>query len=184
MVQFATLDQLGRQGRVLLEGRRQVLAKAFDRPIRGSTFLSHSSNDGADYIAGAAGVLEQHGASVYLDKKDPSLPPHTNRETAEALKDRIRLCERFVLFATRQSSKSRWVPWELGISDGYKTPRNVAVFPGVENTGNTTWTSEEYLGAYDRIVHGQLQGYTADVWMVWNAAKNTARELSKWIAGG
>lgn len=182
MVQFATLDELGRRGRLLLEGRGQVLAKAFDRPFSGSTFLSHSSKDKADYIAGAAGVLEQHGASVYLDKKDPSLPPYTNRETADALKDRIRLCERFVLFATRQSSESRWVPWELGISDGYKTPRCVAVFPGVENTANTLWPDEEYLGVYDRIVHGSIRGNPAHVWMVLNTAENTAVELSKWLA--
>lgn len=183
MVQFATLDQLGRRGRRLLESNRRALAKAFNTSVRGSTFLSHSSKDDANYIAGAVGVLEDHGASVYLDKKDPSLPPHTNRETAEALKTRIQLCKRFVLFATQQSSSSRWVPWELGLSDGYKTPRNVAVFPGAENASNTEWANEEYLGAYDRIVHGRLEGYLEEVWMVWNAESNTALELSKWIAG-
>lgn len=182
MVQFATLAQLGRRGRLLLESNSRALAKASNAPVRGSTFLSHSSKDGANYIAGAVGVLEDHGASVYLDKKDPSLPPHTNRETAEALKARIQLCERFVLFATQQSSGSRWVPWELGLSDGYKTPRNVAVFPGAENASNTEWANEEYLGAYDRIVYGRLEGYSRDVWMVWNAESNTARELSNWIA--
>ena len=32
------------------------------------------------------------------------------------------------------------------------------------------------------LVYGRLEGYSRDVWMVWNAESNTARELSKWIA--
>ena len=182
MIRYATLDQLGRRGRSLLENDRQVLAKAMGATVRGSTFLSHSSKDASEYVAGAMGVLQEHGASVYLDKKDPSLPPHTCPETAKALKQRIKACERFVLFATRQSSGSRWVPWELGLSDGFKTPRNVAVFPGAENATNTQWADEEYLGVYDRIVYGDLDGYQRRVWMVLSFQSNTARELSDWIS--
>jgi len=152
LIRYATLDQLGRRGKSLLESDGRVLAKSMHAPVHGSTFLSHSSKDAPEYVAGAMAVLEEHGASVYLDKKDPSLPPHTCPETAEALKARIKACRRFVLFATGQSSASRWMPWELGLSDGFKTPRHVAVFPGAENAENTGWANEEYLGVYDRIV--------------------------------
>ena len=149
--------------------------------VRGSTFLSHLSKDDQEHVAGAMAVLEEHGASVYLDKKDPSLPLQTCPETAAALKERIKACERFVLFATRRSSGSRWVPWELGLSDGYKTPSSVAVFPGADNASNTEWAEEEYLEVYDRIVYGDLPGSGRKGWMVLNLQGKTATELSTWV---
>ena len=188
MARYATLNELGDKGRALRRSDSRVLAKAMGTltegftPVRGSTFLSHSSKDASDSALGVMAILKEHGASVYVDKKDPSLPPHTSHETARALKQRVKACDRFVLFATQQSSSSRWVPWELGLADGFKTPGNVAVFPGVENAENTGWTSEEYLGIYDRIVFGDLQGHQGKVWMVLNSETNRAWELSEWIS--
>lgn len=69
------------------------------------------------------------------------------------------------------------------MSDGYKGPRRVAIFPGVENATNMEWVNEEYLGAYDRIAYGAIKGHPGQLWMVWNMGNNTARPLVKWIAG-
>ena len=89
--------------------------------------------------------------------------------------------KKFVLLATNNSKTSKWVPWELGIADGYKKLTNVAIFPAVEDDGNASWTSWEYLGLYHRIVWGEITGYEKAMWMVLNEKENTATPLSKWL---
>lgn len=147
----------------------------------GSTFLSHSSKDG-ELLGGAILLLKTHGATVYVDKKDPELPPYTNKETAAGLKSRIHQSKKFVLLASENSKDSRWVPWELGIADGYKGLSRVAVLPAVESQHKAAWADWEYLGLYDRIVWGNLQGESEKVWMVLDARAKTATKLSVWLA--
>jgi hypothetical protein len=118
---------------------------------------------------------------VYIDKKDETLPPYTNRETAIKLRKKIHECRKFILFATKKSKDSKWIPWELGISDGYKQSTGTAIFPGLDTVDDSEWTEREYLGVYDRIVWGDLEGRKGRVWMVLNQEKNTATELSKWL---
>lgn len=150
-------------------------------PVAGTTFLSHSSKD-EDLVAGATYILENHGANVYIDRVDPLMPPYTSDETGELLKRRIRQTSRFVLLATSNSKDSRWVPWELGLADGYKGIDNIALFPAVENTFDTAWTSWEYLGLYRRIVWGKINGYANSLWMVLDEEHNTATPLRDWLA--
>lgn len=181
MPQYTTLNELRNFGANLDdEVRRSILKEARDRSPNGATFLSHSSKD-TEFLAGAVRILRNHGAAVYVDKKDDALPPFTNRDTARILRDRITSASKFVLLATPSSKSSKWVPWELGISDGRNRSRNIAIFPGVESSHETTWTETEYLGLYDRVVYGGLEGESTDVWMVWNQEANEAIELSKWI---
>ncbi len=85
------------------------------------------------------------------------------------------------MLASENSKESKWVPWELGLADGYKGTNKIALFPAVEETYKTAWTSWEYLGLYDRIVWGKLEGHDNKVWMVLDEAKNTAIELSSWL---
>ena len=146
----------------------------------GTTFLSHSSQD-TDLTTGAMTVLKNHGATVYIDEIDPSMPPYTNAETAAKLKNRIRVCKKFVLLATPNSNQSKWVPWELGIGDGYKSLSNIAIFPASENSTDKSWASWEYLGLYHKIVFGDLDTFDKKVWMVIDERKNTATELAQWI---
>src|SRR6476620_7396646 len=83
------------------------------------TFLAHSSNDVA-ILPNVIAVLEQHGADVYIDKTDASLPRYTSPQTATTLRSHIRLAKRFIVLATPNSKTSTWVPWELGLADGIK----------------------------------------------------------------
>lgn len=69
----------------------------------------------------------------------------------------------------------------MGLADGYKGLEKVAIFPAVERQNDTSWTNWEYLGLYDRIVWGDLRGYTKKVWMVLDETKNAATELSVWL---
>lgn len=157
-----------------------VRKTAEDRSPEGATFLSHSSKD-QELVVGAVRLLTGHGATVYIDKKDPALPPYTSKDTATGLKQRIQQSRKFVLLASKNSKDSRWVPWELGIADQAKGLGRVAVLPAVDSQTDVTWSHWEYLGLYDRIVWGDLEGESKRVWMVLDQRKNTATELSQWL---
>jgi hypothetical protein len=161
--------------------RSALLEAASRRSPEGSTFLSHSTAD-AELLPAVVSILEEHGANVYLDKKDKSLPPYTSPATALALRQRIAKCRKFVLFATTHSKESKWMPWELGIADGMRSGVNIAILPSVNNATDKEWTEREYLGVYDRIVRGRLQGHPAELWMVWNFRENLARPLRDWLS--
>ncbi|WP_316227118.1 toll/interleukin-1 receptor domain-containing protein [Bradyrhizobium sp. SZCCHNS3052] len=179
MVEYITRDTLRRNAGTLNE-QVSIVRKAQARSPQGSTFLSHSTKD-ADILPGVIAILERHGAVVYVDKKDESLPPTTSRETATILKNRIRQSRKFLLLTTMNSKDSRWMPWELGLADGYKTPANTAIFPSVDTAADHRWAEREYLGIYDRVVFGKFEGHPTPVFMVYNQEKNVATELSAWL---
>ncbi|MCZ8158319.1 MAG: toll/interleukin-1 receptor domain-containing protein [Rhizobiaceae bacterium] len=179
MVEYLTrADLLANIGTI--SEQASVVRKAEAQSPLGATFLSHSSKD-IDLLPGVIRILERHGAVVYVDKKDENLPPYTSRETAIGLRDRIKKSKKFVLLTTKNSKDSRWVPWELGLADGYKTPENAAILPSLDSATDKAWTEREYLGVYNRIVYGSLQGQSGPVYMVWNQDRNEATELSAWL---
>lgn len=181
MFEYTTrADFLGFANKISLQEQVALRKSAASRSLQGATFLSHSSKDD-ELVAGAIRVLEGHGAIVYTDKKDPTLPPYTNKETASTLKARIHQANKFVLLASKNSKESKWVPWELGIADGNKSLDRIALFLAVEGQHDTAWTSWEYMGLYRRIVWGDLSGYEKRVWMVLDEKANTATELSRWL---
>lgn len=179
MVDYITTASLRSQAGPITE-QASVVRKAEQRSPAGSTFLSHSTKD-ADLLAAVIRLLERHGAQVYVDKKDESLPPYTSRETAEVLRGRIQQSRKFILFTTKNSKGSRWVPWELGVADGYRRPPNVAILPGVDTATETGWAEQEYLGVYDRIVHGRFEGRAEACYMVYNQERKSATELGAWL---
>jgi hypothetical protein len=181
MIEYTTLANLRSfNSQVILQERATMLRKAEERSPAGSTFLSHSSKD-TEFLPGLILLLENHGAQVYIDKKDEKIPPYTSRETAMILRSRVGDCKKFLLFATTNSKDSRWMPWELGLADGLKSSSGVAVFPGVDTVTDTSWTEQEYLGVYSRVVWGDLEGESEKVWMVLNQEANTATTLSQWL---
>ena len=181
MYQFITKSMLrtAAVGKNLTE-QAAVRKSASASAPEGTTFLSHSSQD-SDLTIGAINLLKNHGAIVYIDEIDPTMPPYTNTETAEKLKARIRVCKKFVLLATPNSNTSKWVPWELGIGDGYKSLSNIAIFPASENSADTSWASWEYLGLYRKIVFGDHENYSEKIWMVLDQRSNKGTELREWL---
>ena len=145
-----------------------------------NVFLSYSSKD-IDILPYPIKILTNHGGQVYIDKGDDRLPEPPSSETAKILKDTIKKLPRMVVFVTPNSKDSKWIPWELGLGDGSKNNSDVAIFPSVEKPYDKKWTEQEYLGLYNRIVYGGLEGYDKDVWMVYDHKTNTAKELSKWL---
>ena len=181
MIQYTTKSALREFANELPIVEQANLRKsAASRNLKGATFLSHSSKDD-DLVVGAIRVLEGHGAVAYIDEIDPAMPPYTSEETAALLKSRIRQTRRFVLLASNNSKDSRWVPWELGVADGYKGLDGIALFPASEKSEENSWASWEYLGLYRRIVWGDLENYEAKVWMVFDQKRNAATELEEWL---
>ena len=181
MIEYVTKSEMKGFAKQLDVQKRESLESRIAKTYRSDlTFLSHSSKD-QDLVTGAIRVLTNHGASVYIDEIDPEMPPYTSAETAKTLKDRISSSRKFVLLATKNSQDSNWVPWELGIADGYKSIRNIALFPAIEDDGNSRWTNWEYMGLYHRIVWGEMKGREKPLWMVLDERSFTATSLSEWL---
>jgi len=148
--------------------------------IQNNIFLSHSSEDN-EYLPYVVNILKNHGGNPYVDIGDDKLPTPPSIDTAKILKSNIQKAKRFILFLTTNSKDSKWVPWELGLSDGAKSNNDIAIFPSADVAYNTNWMNQEYLGLYRKIVWGRLNGYDKELWMVWDEPTNTADELSQWI---
>ena len=57
---------------------------------------------------------------------------------------------KLLIYATSDnSSKSRWMPWELGYFDGLKKGK-IAILP-ITESANDSFKGEEYLDLYDLV---------------------------------
>jgi hypothetical protein len=177
MLSFVTYSDLRRLNKSINEGA--ILAKAARASIWNSTFLSYSSKD-FEFLPAIIDILEKHGTNVYIDKIDERLPETPNEETGKILKDSINKCHRFILFITRNSKDSNWIPWELGLADGNKGQNNVALFPASDYYYEQNWSEQEYLGIYSKILWGNFQNSNPE-WLVYNHHNNTAQRLREWM---
>lgn len=118
---------------------------------------------------------------MYADNGDTRLPDIPSPETAQILRDTLTACRKLVVLVTTNSKDSKWIPWELGLGDGYHAPDAVALLPAIPEGGPQLWAEREYLGLYDRIVWGKIKGDLKEHWIVWNHQSNTAIALEQWI---
>lgn len=125
-------------------------AAAAPRTATFDIFLSHSSED-AEVIAGVKVMLEREALSVYVDwLEDPQLDrSHVTPATAEMLRNRMSHARFFVYASSTASSRSRWMPWELGYFDG-RRPGRVGILPIIATAGSVFYV-QEYLGLYPTI---------------------------------
>lgn len=183
MNNYITFDELKKEARqglseASVESFRNFIAKSESQENK-NVFLSHSSKD-KEHLAYVISFLENYGGSVYIDKLDKNLPNTTNHETAITLKDRINKIEKFILFATKNSKDSKWMPWELGIADGIKKYYDIAVLPSSENIREENWAEQEYLGIYKKIVRGRIDNGPED-WIVKDFHKKQGTYLKDWL---
>jgi hypothetical protein len=127
----------------LLREAATTLETSFD------VFLSHSVKD-ADVILGIVAALRQQGRKVYVDWiVDPQMDrSRVTPETAERLRQRMRQSASLVYAHSNQSGSSKWMPWELGYFDGFRSA--VAVLP-IAQTTQESFAGQEYLGLYPYI---------------------------------
>jgi hypothetical protein len=177
MINFATFNDLDSFRQPLNE--MMILRSASVRTgIK--VFLAHSTKD-ERYLPGVISMLENYVGQVYIDKADSRLPESTNRETAETLRSTIKECPRFVLFVTTNSKDSKWIPWEIGISDGVKGHMPVVLYPAANRSDEKQWTQQEYLGLHRRIVWGRMKGWTEGGWNFLDHLQNTGTPLKQWL---
>lgn len=120
-----------------------------DLQTRFDVFLSHSFQD-ADLILGAYQLLKTQGLDVYVDW---IVDPHLDRvavtsKTAERVRDRMRQSKTLIYAHSLNSGKSKWMPWELGYFDGFRSA--VAILP-ISETGGGSLSGVEYLSLYPYI---------------------------------
>lgn len=114
-----------------------------------TVFLSHKHDD-LDDLKDVIGFLQtQYGVKVYIDSRDPSMPPFTSGETAINIKNRIKQCNKFILLATNGAVESKWCNWELGFGDALKFKDRIAIFP-IKPSG-ATYKGTEYMSIYPFI---------------------------------
>lgn len=115
-------------------------------------FLSHSFAD-SDSVLGIKAIIEDIGFTVYVDWIEDAQMDRgrVSKVTAQILKSRMKRC-RCLLYATSlNSSKSLWMPWELGYMDGFRD--KVAILP-VTDYKTDNYEGREYLGLYPFIRKG------------------------------
>lgn len=121
-------------------------------------FLSHSVKD-ADVILGIVAALNKQGLKVYVDwMVDPQMDrSRVTPETAERLRQRMRQSASLIYAQSLQSASSKWMPWELGYFDGFRSA--VAILP-IAQTSQEGFAGQEYLGLYPYI-----DGSAAVLWV-------------------
>ena len=116
-----------------------------------TVFLSHKHSDLED-LQGVMGMLEYHGAKIYIDSMDNKMPEQTSGDTAQRIKEVIKSCNKFVLLATDKAIESYWCNWELGIGDINKYIDHITILPMKEkSTLDSEYKGNEYLQIYPTI---------------------------------
>jgi|WetSurMetagenome_2_1015567.scaffolds.fasta_scaffold01477_10 hypothetical protein len=112
-------------------------------------FLSHRYKD-RKFIEVIFIELSIRGYSVYVDwicnenlsRKD------INRETAQAIRDKIEQSKCLIYVTTEEKNVSKWMPWECGYMDAFS--KNVAILP-ITDSGQNTFKGEEFLSLYPLV---------------------------------
>lgn len=134
-------------GRKTVEGykREQITASSEGKTF--DVFLSHSYLD-QELVLGAKQAIEEKGYSVFVDWIDAAEELRRERvssETANYLREKMKICTSLVYAHTKNSSLSRWCPWELGYFDALKGA--VFILP-IVNYSDDNFARQEYLGLY------------------------------------
>jgi hypothetical protein len=160
-------------GRVLTEDRASAY-DAFD------VSLSHSSTEPEEILLGIKALLEDTDLKGYVDKySDPQLSPdNVTPETAEILRGRMSQSHSLLYVCSRLSTKSRWMPWELGFLDGRKG--RVGILPVTQNQENA-FEGEEYLNLYPYVDRVRDNKGNDSFWI--NRAYDEYARLSGWAKG-
>lgn len=115
---------------------------------RPMVFLSHK-HDEETILQDVIAFLKDEGVDVYVDWMDPTMPAYTNAKTAEKLKQKIKVADKFILVATPSAINSKWCNWELGLGDAAKYIDNITLLPINKTFEN--FRGAEYLAIYSRI---------------------------------
>ncbi|WP_214226180.1 toll/interleukin-1 receptor domain-containing protein [Pedobacter sp. B4-66] len=111
-------------------------------------FLSYRRED-REWVQSIVAFLTGLGVSIYVDYLDQTLEDNTSESVAVKLRTHISNCTKFLCLATPNSSKSKWMPWELGLGDRIVNYTNVAILP-LTNDSNS-FGDQEYGKIYGQV---------------------------------
>ena len=120
-------------------------------------FLCHRYLDGV-YILGLKTEFEDMGYSVFVDWIEKPLLDRANVSSATAswLRKTIRKSKCLLYAVSENSADSKWMPWELGYSDGVHG--KVAIVPIADSDIPTEqYKGQEYLGLYPYVTKAQTR---------------------------
>ncbi len=139
---------------VRLDEAREPIIKHSLYDTKTTVFISHKHDD-LDDLKGIIHLFQaQYGVKVYIDSQDPTMPKTTNAKTAENIKERIKMCDKFILLATNGAIESKWCNWELGYGDSLKFMRNIAILPiKPKNAVDSFYKGAEYMDIYPYIAY-------------------------------
>lgn len=149
---YITFNDL--QGQTFYKAQSINESLRFDEKFDKQVFLSYRRKD-SQYVRPIVNILKSLGAKIYIDYLDNTLPDKPSSETAEILRSRIKASDKFILMATPNSSESKWIPWELGLGDGFINYQHVAILP-ITNEKNY-WTEQEFYSLYGYIRKAKSQ---------------------------
>lgn len=160
---------------------KAILEEASVAPPGGyDVFLSYSSHESDELILGVKNTLIKHGLAIYVDKfDDPQMKPDdVSRDTAETLRSRLRQSKSLLYLHSENSGLSKWMPWELGFFDGYRS--KVGIFP-ITKASRSTYVGQEYLGVYPYVGQANDTKGVKRLW-VWEE-KNKYAVYPSWVKG-
>ncbi len=112
-------------------------------PVR-RIFLSYSHAD-KEYVSRVVKWIQSKGIPVYIDYLDDELSEKSDVEAAKILRDRIQNSTKLMILSTSNTSNSKWIPWELGLGDGFMKYPNVVRLP-LTHSGH--WTNKNFFDIY------------------------------------
>lgn len=146
-------------------------------------FISHKHSDLSDIGDLIAFLEKQYNVITYIDSRDKGMPEKTCVETAERIKQDIAFCDRFILMATDNATKSMWCNWEVGIADKTKyTCKQMAILPLLKRgQREEDYSGNEYLGLYPDITRESSAFNGAYVYYVIDRQSGKKCTLSQWF---
>lgn len=156
-------------------------AKSFSEDKNYTIFLSHSYLDKED-ILGLKETIEELGHSVYVDWiEDPQFDrSKVTSKTAEHLRKRMKRCQCLFYAYSESSTQSRWMQWELGYFDAFKTDK-VAILPVVD-TDKYDFSGTEFLGLYPYVQKAGIQSQNREALWIYSA-QDSYVIFERWLEG-
>jgi hypothetical protein len=156
--------------------------KSVDNKEDFDIFLCHRYLDGL-YILGLKTEFEDMGYSVFVDWVENPLLDRScvSPSTANWLRKTIRKSKSLLYAITENSADSKWMPWELGYSDGVHG--KVAVVPIANSDVSTEYyQGQEYLSIYPYVTKTRTRDSNRnEIWI--NKSPEVYITMRRWLTG-
>lgn len=123
-----------------------TLSKHFD------IFICHTSKDYKEIMQLKTYFKIKENKEAYVDwVDDPELDrSNINEKTAARLQLRMQNSDKLYFVISKNSSVSKWMPWELGYFNGKKNKENILIYPIIDNEEEEIFNfiGQEYLKLY------------------------------------